>query len=113
MPTRLEDVHTPRPQGVLGAGDDMRVAVDVVRLAEHEHQLPESAEGGGVERGRYPQLREADPVRGEWCRRRGGAAQDGVGVRHPVRYRPLAHARRQQTLIDIWQPVANKLPAPG
>ena len=49
MPARLENVHTPRPQGVLDAGDDMRVAVDVVRLAEHGHQLPESAEGGGVE----------------------------------------------------------------
>ena len=78
MPTRLENVHPPRPQGVLGAGDDMRVAVDVVRLAEHEHQLPESPEGDGVERGSYPQLREADPVRVKWWWRRGGVAQDGM-----------------------------------
>jgi hypothetical protein len=52
------------------AADDCRVAVDVVRRAEHEHQLPEGAEGGWVERGRHPQLREADPVRAyRWWRR--------------------------------------------
>jgi SAM-dependent methyltransferase len=38
----------------------VRVAVDVVWLAEHEHEFPEGPEGNWVKGGRYPQLGEGD-----------------------------------------------------
>jgi hypothetical protein len=49
MAAGLQQVHALGLQRVLGGGNYLWVAVDVVWLAEHEHASPERSEGGWVE----------------------------------------------------------------
>jgi hypothetical protein len=65
-------------EDLVGARDDMRVCVDLVKLAGHPQHLPVAAERGRVEQRRRAQLRMGDPARNDRRRVRGRGAEDGV-----------------------------------